>query len=171
MVAAQAQPASAFFTIKTMVTDSFEDPATWAGSFAAPGDARTIFNPLGARTGQYYGYLNEDAGAGTWASLERLVPGGGADWTCSATIWFMPGGANSRDHIKINIEVIDPATFTYVALNPVDLGVPHLLPFQRFTVGAWRSNLPQLLFRVSLLGDDRTMYSYLEDLTVTCIKF
>ena len=171
MVAAQAQPASAFFTVKTMVTDSFEDPATWAGNFAAPGDARTIFNPIGARTGQRYGYLNEAAGPGTWASLERLVPGGGVGWICSATIWYLPGGLDSTLHNKINIEVIDPATFTYVALNSVDLAVPHLLPFQKFTVGAWQSNLPQLLFRVSLLGGDRTMYGYLEDLTVTCIKF
>lgn len=170
LVAGQAQTASAF-TFKTLVTDSFEDPALWTGFYAAPGDARIITNQLGARTGQRYGYLNEGAGAGTWASLERLIPGGGAGWICSASIWFMPGGGNSQSHNKFNIEVIDPATFNYVALNAVDLSAPNLIPFQRFTVGSWQSNLPQLLFRVSELGADRTIYGYLEDLTVTCFKF
>jgi len=168
--AAPPQPASAF-TFKTLVTDSFEDPALWTGFYAAPGAARIITNQLGARTGQRYGYLNEGAGTGTWASLERLVPGGGAGWICSASIWYMPGGADFNGHTRFNIEVIDPATFTYVALNPVDLAVPHLLPFQKFTVGAWQSNLPQLLFRVSQLGGDATIYGYLEDLTVSCFKF
>lgn len=170
LAAAPPQPASAL-SFKTLVTDSFEDPSPWSGFYAPPGDARIITNQLGARTGQRYGYLNEGAGAGTWASLERLIPGGGAGWTCSATIWFMPGGGDSKSHNKFNIEVIDPATFNYVALNAVDLLDDRLIPFQRFTVGAWQSNLPQLLFRVSELGGDRQIYGYLEDLTVSCFRF
>jgi hypothetical protein len=171
LVTGQPQPASAV-TFKTLVVDSFEDPSLWSGFYAAPGDARIFFNLLGPRTGQHYAYLNEGAGAGTWASLERLVPGGGAGWICSATIWVIPRGFDSAGHNRFNIEVIDPATFTYVALNPVDYrDTGRLTPYQRFTVGAWQSNLPQLLFRVSQLGGDRQMSSFLDDLTVTCAHF
>jgi hypothetical protein len=168
---AHAQPAAAL-TIKTMVSDSFEDPSLWTGSYAAPGDARIFFNLLGPRTGEHYAYLNEGAGAGTWASLERLIPGAGAGWICSATIWVIPRGFDSTGHNRFNIEVIDPATFTYVALNPVDYrDTGRLVPYQRFTVGAWQSPLPQLLFRVSQLGSDRQMTTFLDDLTVTCTHF
>jgi len=171
MVAAQAQPASAF-TFKTMVTDSFEDPSLWTGFYAAPGDAQIFFNNLGPRTGQHYAYLNEGAGAGTWASLERVIPGGGAGWICSATIWVIPSTFDSTGHNRFNIEVIDPATFTYVALTPVDYRDPgRLTTYQRFTVGAWQSTLPQLLFRVSQLGGGRQIRSFLDDLTVTCLKW
>lgn len=180
-ITASVQPASAF-TIRNIVNDGFENPAVWTGYFAAPGAAFVNTNQSAAHSGQRYGVLWEEAGSGTWASLERPFTEPSGRGNCVASIWIVPLLGDGNNRSRFNIEVIDPQTFTYVALNSVDYQFPsQTLPsYAQYTVASWKLSGRQLLFRVSQLGGNpvpghpglfyRTS-SLVDDLSITCLTF
>lgn len=63
---------------------------------------------------------------------------------CAAGI-YLQGFAGA----KVNVEVINPSTWTYVALNSITIGGSG---YGQYTVGPWTGGPNLVHFRVSLLG-------------------
>jgi hypothetical protein len=170
LVAVWAQPAVAAPWIQVIVSDSFETPANWTGYHGPQGEAYVSNNPPAARSGQWAGFLAQ-SGTLDWASLERVFMSP-AGKSCSASIWVR-ATSTTYGHIKFNVEVIEPASFTYVALKQVEFNNNNVpFGYAQYTTPGWRSTSARaLLFRVSLFGAAGPFAdaAFLDDLSVVCI--
>ena len=151
LIVAGAQPAAAGPLPYPYIVDTFDNAYVWAGYHGPSGEAYVATTAVGARTGQKAGYLSQ-SGTSYWASLERLFTSP-ANKTCNMWIWLKATSTTSG-HIKFNVEIIEPVSFTYVAMKPVEYS-NNTVPFgyAKYVVGSWRTTTnQQLLFRVSLFG-------------------
>lgn len=107
----------------------------------------------------------EAMSADSWFSAARTVhlgPAAQHRTTCSARIFVkMPAG-------QLNFEIIDPATWTYVALTHVGTSNVN---YRAVTVGSWLGGPVDVVVRVSVLrvgAPPTTAFAMIDDLTVSC---
>jgi hypothetical protein len=80
--------------------------------------------------------------------------------SCAAGIYLQ-----GFDGAKVNVEVIDPSSWTYVALNSVTITGGS---YRQYTVGPWTGGPNTVYVRVSLLGTGAYNLVRVDDLTVQC---
>lgn len=146
------------------VADGFEGgQGAWTQE-AVNGFSGVDQTPGLARSGSRYGYL--DAEQGGWGALGlNLTVGIPANGTgvCSAQVYIDP-----QFTARLNLEVINPSSWTYIALKTVTLGGSGVF-YQAASVG-WVPVQPNVHFRVSVLGDTPNGFSgaHIDDFSVVC---
>jgi len=169
LIVVGAQPAASGPLPYPYIVDTFDNAYVWAGYHGPSGEAYVSNSAAGARTGQNSGFLAQ-SGTGYWASLERLFTSP-ANKTCTMWIW-LKATSTSSGHIRFNVEIIEPVSFTYVALKQVDYSnSPVPFGYAKYVVGPWRTTTnQQLLFRVSLFGAAGPFAdaAFIDDMTLYC---
>lgn len=162
LVAATAAPAYAgIWTLQ----DGFESApaATWwfegsddDGSFGTFAATNGI-----PHTGTRYATITRDRPG--WTSVARMVhltPAANHSASCGAQIWLQ-----EKPGTKVNVEVIDPATWNYLAVRQVTL--PAGYPWKAYSSGSWRPGPVDVVVRISVLSDGYARVK-VDDLTVQC---
>ncbi|UQU65744.1 hypothetical protein COUCH_05345 [Couchioplanes caeruleus] len=114
------------------------------------------------------GYLRESAAGGTgWGSLGRsatMAPATPSGTKCSiqASLRTETPGRTST----VNVEVIDPATWRYIALNRVTVGTE----WAEVQTPDWVNGPTTVYFRVSLFGDASTKVLLIDDVYWKCFN-
>lgn len=101
-----------------------------------------------------------------WAEVGRtvhLTPAQFHRAECAASISLRASADGSTS--TVNIEVIDPSSWTYIALNKVSVTGSN---FQQFNVGPWTPGPVDVYFRVSLLAAGSYRYLGVDSLVVSC---
>jgi hypothetical protein len=157
-------PAQASWTL----TDNLESasaPSTWVFSGVGAGGGGLEYNTT-AHSGTNLAWL-ESFDESSWMSGGRSVHLGVAAGSCSASVFIRPLGRT-----RVNVEVIDPATWTYIALKSVTIGVSNggYQPYQQIFVASWTVSKLDVFFRVSLLGSsgDWGWDANFDDLSIIC---
>jgi hypothetical protein len=168
LIVAGAQPAASGPLPYPYIIDTFDNAYVWAGYHGPSGEAYVSNTAGGARTGPNSGFLAQ-SGTSFWASLERLFTSP-ANKTCNMWIW-LKATSTTGGHLKFNVEIIEPASFTYVALKPVEYSNNVPFGYAKYVVGPWRTTThQQLLFRVSLFGAAGPFgdAAFIDDMTLYC---
>ncbi|HYN97599.1 MAG TPA: hypothetical protein VES42_27490 [Pilimelia sp.] len=147
--------------------DGFEVNPAAAWSFDGAGTHYGGFgHDFGSpRSGQQLAWANvwSQGGFSSVGRQVRLPRTPSATFGCTARVYLL-----SASDSLINIEVIDPTTFTYVAFRQVRADIN----WRAFSVPTWRHGPATVLIRVSVLRgpqvdwDDRMM---VDDLAVSCV--
>jgi hypothetical protein len=155
-----APPASAALTI----FDSFEPlPAPQNWSFSHTGLGTGGFSNLEVRTGTRDAFISmRDNG---FSSVSRHVFLSHPQ-NCSASIWVNPGPIGSPFQL-VNFEIIEPSTFTYIALKSATLSSS--APYTKFST-SWVNSPTHFLVRVSIIGNGpgTTVAAWVDDLSLVC---
>lgn len=161
LVLAAAVPASA--STLTLLTDGFEaQSASWQLYHSGTGSAEYAQDTEGfARTGTGYILLAAKTG---FSSLGRTFTAPLLTTSCTASVYIDPVSFPSG-HAKLNLEMINPSDFSYLALSTVD-----------YTTDSWHSasitvsSPGTFLFRVSLLSSQSNQYTLadLDDFSLRC---
>src|SRR3954452_21513211 len=170
LVVALAAPANA--ATVTLVNDDMEASASLSNwQFWSTGSGLGQFDCCyPSHSGNVYAELISPMyDAGGWTEMSRtLTRAWSAGNSCSVSVWLA-----SRDNATVNVEVIDPSTWTYMALKTVTVqtetrAVP--IHYIQVTTPTFAPNPSPFLFRVSVLnqtGDFGRMV-YVDDFTYTC---
>ncbi|HEY1017294.1 MAG TPA: hypothetical protein VGE07_31560 [Herpetosiphonaceae bacterium] len=158
-------PASAISPGEWTLIDSFETTSTWTFDGSSP--AAGTFMIGVARTGTKNARL--EITANTWKSVGRTVriTPAADQWTwpsdskCRADFYFRSWTGN----LTARIEVIDPATWTYLALS--DTTVSQAGYTQVFGQSWNYRAKPNVFVRATIHGPNAET-AYVDDLTVTC---
>jgi hypothetical protein len=148
-----------------VVFDGFEDNPAASWSFAGDGTHYGDFgHDLGSpHSGSQLAWLNV-FGPG-WSSVGREVQIDTSAYTpstCSASFYLL-----SVTDSLVNVEVIDPSTWTYVTVQQVQAGPD----WASYSSGWWTPGATDVFVRVSVLGtgggdtEDRVM---VDDMQVRC---
>jgi hypothetical protein len=139
MTAAVAAPAQAQTVV---VQDGFEGTGSaWTFQRSGSGSGFIEFNSAYPRDGLNNGALLVDSG---WSAVGRSVNlTNGISIRCNAWIYVQTPGAT------LNIEIIDPATWNYIALNTVTVGATGT-GYKLVDVGPWLADIKRVHFRVAL---------------------
>src|SRR3954451_9241306 len=149
LVVAVAAPAHA--TTLTILTDDFETSASrsnWQFWSTSGGFGQFDF-PSPAHSGSVFGELMSPFyEAGGWTEMSRTL--NRAWWagnSCNVSVWLA-----SRDNATVNVEVIDPNTWNYMALKTVTVqtetrAVP--IHYIQVTTPTFSPNPSPFVFRVS----------------------
>lgn len=119
-----------------------------------------------AHSGSHAGFL-PFARLGSWTSLGRSVhlPAVLEPRTrCKAWIWIDPLWP-----ITVNVEVINPTDWTYIALSTVTLAANS--GWQQISTRVWMPYTSDVYFRVSNISDDVQAYggeAWIDDFSVLC---
>jgi hypothetical protein len=171
LVVAVAAPAHA--TTLTILTDDFETSANrsnWQFSNSG-GDGWGQFDfPSPAHSGSVFGELFSPwYDAGGWSAMSRtLTRAWWAGNSCNVFVWLA-----SRDNATVNVEVIDPNTWTYMALKTVTVQTEtraEPLHYIQVMTPAFTPNPSSFVFRVSVVNTDGD-YSrrvLVDDVKYTC---
>ncbi len=156
--------------------DSFDTDGVWSfGSVGVTGPYSYSsgfggidhYSPT-THSGKSSGYVDLlDANTGyVWAGRTvHLTPAQVHSATCYAGIWILPGNGTSW-----NIEVINPTTWTYLALKSVTL-TNTTGAYQFVMVGPWTTGPTDVYFRVALGANPKLtgwVGGDLDDLAVQC---
>jgi len=151
--------ARASFT--SVTTDSFEVNAASTWSFSHSGTGGGWLESLGeySRTGNWDAYIYTSSG---WSSVGRTVNMGWYPGSAAVEIYLRPYGNN----VKVNLEVIDPSNWTYIALKTVTLANSYT--YQYVATDWFTVNRPNVFVRVSVLasGTGASSGVDVDDLTV-----
>lgn len=143
--------------------DGFENsPAsTWwiegAGDFGG-------FDGLPHTGNRYATIYTDDGGWSAVGRMVRLTPALSHRSSCGAQVWLQ-----EKPGVRVNIEIIDPSDWTYIALRQVTM--PAGYPWTAYSVGPWTPGPVDVVFRVSVLSDGGYARMKVDDLTVTCSYF
>ena len=171
LVAGLTAPAQAAPAVHTWsLSDGFEVGATGSWTF---GGVPSCVN---------CGYVSDDpwqARSGTrWASIEARASD---SWfSVGRTVRLAPpttsASCAARMYVKVaagtvNVEVINPATWTYLAVSTVGVGGD----YQRVTTGIWRATTPaDVVVRASVVragSPPTSAFANVDDVSVTCTYF
>jgi hypothetical protein len=157
LVLAVAAPAHAQLIV---ANDGFEDqPGRWSFTRSGVGSGGFEVNSAYAREGSDNGWLRVTSG---FSSVGRSVNlQNGISIRCDSWIYVQTPGAT------LNIEIIDPATFNYIALETVTLGSTGS-GYRQVGAGPWRADIKNVLFRVSLLAGSSPTWVRLDSMGVHC---
>jgi hypothetical protein len=158
LTAAVAAPAHAQQFI--MVQDGFEaSSGFWKFQKSGVGNGGIETDVGYAREGRRNGWLTVESG---WSSVGRPATlRNGTSIRCSAWIYVQTPGAT------LNVEIIDPATWNYIALEThtvASTGSGYTL----LDVGPWRADIKQVQFRVAVLAGGTSSWVRLDDMGVQC---
>jgi hypothetical protein len=151
-----ASPASAAIIT---VQDGFEGTQAANWSFSHVGDGTGGLSSLQTHTGVRDGFLSmRSAGFSSVGRRVNLPP----TTNCTAGIHVNPVLATQQ----INFEIIEPSSFTYVALKTVVLSGD--APYT-FVSTQWSHGPTNVLVRVSLIGNGSTQLgAWVDDLGILC---
>lgn len=169
LIVGWALPASALDVV--VISDGFENPATWTAHYDSHGLAEVTNDLLAAHSGQYVGYLVQH-GPTEAATLDRSFSS--PPRLCKAYIW-VKATSTSNGHIKFNLEVLNPATNADVVSRLMEFSNSSApVGWTQYVVGLWqlKATTP-LLFRVSLYGANvqASDGALVDDLQITCNIF
>lgn len=151
-----AAPASAAIIT---VQDGFEGAQAANWSFTHVGDGTGGISTLQARTGAQDGFISMRSTGFSSVGRRVFLP---PTTSCTAGIWVNPVLANQQ----INFEIIEPNSFTYVALQTVVLSGS--APYT-FISTSWNHGPTDVLVRVSLIGvNGTTLAAWVDDLGILC---
>jgi hypothetical protein len=167
-------PSPAYAARLTQLKDGFEPPNDdW--SFGGDGASGGLFNNSSlARSGSWGSYIWTE-NFGEWGTMGRSVSITG--WTsanrgqCSTTFWV---NSDSDYYASVNVEIIDPVTWTYIALKRTNVGneqgwvpvsvtnwvPPRSTVFVRIAVGTGLDDV--LLW-------PQEQFAFIDDMTTSCI--
>jgi hypothetical protein len=158
LVAATAGPASASVIA---MSDSFEGPDAFVNwHFTHTGTGVGGFSSLQTRTGTRDAFLAMQSEG--FSSVGRTVHLTHPQH-CVAAIWVNPASS----YQLVNFEIIEPTSFTYVALKSMTLSPS--APYTQFGV-EWFNGPADVLVRVSLIGNGpgTTVSAWVDDLGINC---
>ena len=149
---------------RTVLSDDFENIPAASWSFAGEG---THYEDFGRELGSPHSG-NQQAelavwGPG-WSSVGRPVQintAGSNPSLCSASFYLL-----SVTDSLVNVEVIDPSTWTYATVQQVQAGHD----WARYSSGWWTPGATDVFVRVSVLGGDNDGENRVmaDDMQVTC---
>ncbi|MEN3613991.1 hypothetical protein [Plantactinospora sp. ZYX-F-223] len=156
LLAGTASPASAAIIT---VQDGFEGNQAANWSFTHVGDGTGGISSLQTHNGVKDGFISmRSAGFSSVGRRVFLPP----TTSCTAGIWVNPVLATQQ----INFEIIEPNSFTYVALKTVVLS--GAAPYT-FVSTSWNHGPTDILVRVSLIGvNGVTLGTWVDDLGILC---
>ena len=157
LVAAVAAPAQAHWLV---TTDGFEGTGgSWTFQRSGTGSGFVERNSPYAREGVNNGALLATTG---WSATGRsFYLSNGISIRCNAWIYVQTPGAT------LNIEIIDPATWNYIALNTVT--VPSTgSGYTLVSVGPWLADIKLVHFRVALLANGGSSWVRLDSMGAQC---
>jgi hypothetical protein len=145
------------------LTDTFDsDPASrWSIGFVGAGSGN--FSTSGGNT---WGWVTKTDSDG-WSEIGRtvhLTPAQLHQAECTASVSLRASVDGSTS--AVNVEVIDPTSWTYVALRPVKVTGSD---FQAFAIGPWTPGPVDVYFRLALLGSGSYRYLGVDDVVVQCV--
>jgi hypothetical protein len=160
-VATIASPAQAGIW---QLNDGFENNPLGRWSFSGAGNHFGNFDGTNGvpRSGLEYADLTQwDVG---WSAVGRNVHLHSAPATCGASVWILTSSVSSN----VNLEIIDPATWTYISVKQVT--VPrNNFAWQNFTFNTWTVGKQDVVLRIALLGPGSVRVIKVDDLVVQCI--
>lgn len=135
-----------------------EDGVGSGGAFFVDGDGR-----LGTVAGLLYVNV-----VGGWSSLGRTVNIPAATPHCTASIYLAPLLQRGDGNLYVWVEVIDPATWTYLAVKQTNLRWTDD-QYSKFTTPRFTAS--QVFFRVAVYGPDRyglQTSAFMDDMRFDC---
>jgi hypothetical protein len=147
-------------------SDGFESnpSATW--SFSGEGDSSGRFATAAPHSGSTYASISEWYPG--WSSVGRSVritPATVHTPKCGLSAWM----ATTAYRPRVNVEVIDPATWTYIALYQVTLSGQG---YKNYAVGSWRATKADVFLRFSVLANDPNAPAFanaqIDDVVISC---
>jgi len=159
-----AAPANAF-TVFTM-HDSFEaNPTNWTFQRSGTGDGKISYDSRIAHTGSGFANISS-MGSGAFSSVGlpvHLTPGA---TFCTLSAVFSPESFSPDGHNYVNMEVINPTSWTYIALKTLDFRSISVWPAESLT---WIQSATDIYIRFSVLGStDWRIRTWIDDVSVTC---
>ncbi len=165
LLAAPTGPAGA--ALRWVTRDDMDDDPESRWVEDGTGTFNTAFLADSGRLNSIGGFVQSYT-VGQWASLGRTVNILAATPHCTASIYLRPWRWRTDGHLYVWVEVIDPATWTYLAVKQTDLRWTDGT-FSQFTTP--RFTAAQVFFRVSVMGPDRptakTSFD-MDDLRIDC---
>ncbi|MEO3923056.1 hypothetical protein ABGB07_04140 [Micromonosporaceae bacterium B7E4] len=156
LLAGTASPASAAIIT---VQDGFEGAQAANWSFTHVGDGAGGFSSLQTHGGVQDGFISIRSAGFSSVARRVLLP---TTTSCTAGIWVNPAVATQQ----LNFEIIEPNSFTYVALKTVVLS--GAAPYT-FVSTSWNHGPTDILVRVSLIGvNGVTLGTWVDDLGILC---
>jgi hypothetical protein len=151
-----ATPASAAIIT---VQDGFEGTQAANWSFTHVGDGTGGLSSLQTHNGVRDGFISMRSAGFSSVGRRVQLP---STTSCTAGIWVNPVLATQQ----INFEIIEPNSFTYVALKTVVLSGS--APYT-FVSTQWNHGPTDILVRVSLIGVNGTqLAAWVDDLGILC---
>ncbi len=153
------------------LSDNFEAPDAGQVWQAQDGLYNMVVPAPDAHSPSHIGYLNWTR-LDSWSSLGRsvqlpAVPGPGT--RCRASIWIEPLPFSPTDDLEVNVEVINPTDWTYIALGTRTVANSG---WQQISSPFWTPYTLDVYFRVSNLSYPGHPYgggqAYLDDFRVIC---
>jgi hypothetical protein len=95
------------------------------------------------------------------ARTVHLTPAVNHRASCAAQVWLQEAPGT-----RVNVEVIDPANWTYLAVRQATL--PAGYPWKAYGSGTWTPGPVDVIVRISLLSDGDYERVKVDDLTVQC---
>ncbi|MBE1487139.1 hypothetical protein [Plantactinospora soyae] len=157
LLAGTASPASAAIIT---VRDGFEGTQAANWSFSHVGNGTGGLSSLQTHTGVRDGFISMRSAGFSSVGRRVQLP---ATTSCTAGIWVNPVLATQQ----INFEIIEPNSFTYVALKTVVLSGS--APYT-FVSTQWNHGPRDVLVRVSLIGNSNgtQLGTWVDDLGILC---
>ena len=148
------------FEVLTNVEDGFESNRN---SWGFVGTGQFYYNSGTAQTGYYSAQLKAPS-AGTWAAVGRLVNVRAP--TCKTNIFVK----SASGQLSGNLEVIDPATWTYIALKPFTITSAQAGAWIPLTTGTWKvsAGRPPVYVRVAIGYVNGAETAYVDDMRTMC---
>lgn len=157
VTAALATPAHAQQFIE--MNDGFEDVfGNRVFVDSGDGDGYVEGDSPHPRTGDNNGALLADSG---WSGVRRSVGLHSGNVNCNAWAYIQTPGAT------VNVEIIDPATWNYIAFEQHVLGSTGT-GYTQVGVGPWDGEIKNVVFRIALLSDGDPEWVRVDDMGLQC---
>lgn len=138
----------------------YQPATTWTLYHSAVGSGGFDINAGTARSGTNAGWLSVQTGWSSVGTTIHITPAELHDPTCAAQVYVRPFNS-----VTLNFEIIDPGTWTYVALQTVTLTGSS---YQAVTINSFVPPNPNVFIRVSLTGNGNLSAAHVDDLNVFC---
>jgi hypothetical protein len=170
LVVATGAPAHAAYGT---LTDDFEAADAGYVWTTEHGECCYVFSNLHYHSSSHAGQLGWTS-LDSWTSLGRSVHLPALldrNTRCKATIWIDAWTFPPTDDLVVNVEVINPTDWTYIALSTLTLAPS--TEWRQISTPVWTPYTSDVYFRVSNLSYPGHPYgggfSYLDDFRVTCV--